>query len=357
MKTRLILALASLAVSATAQAQSTPPEIPYHSVPNPLTLPEGMNFGEASGVAVNSHGHVFVFSRGGNPGGPAFGATEAQLLEFDADGKFVREIGHGLYAWAYAHAVRVDPQDNIWAIDKGSDTIVKFAPDGRVAMVFGRKQESADPSGPDKKGEPYKPAIDGRFRQPTNVAWDAKGDTYFSDGYVNARIGKADRDGNWLTSWGEHGTGPGQFNNPHDIAVSAKGEVYVADRGNRRIQVFDPDGKFLRQFTIDVPVPAGAKRAIGPADTDEPSAKTHEPGAPWAICITPNQTLYVADAFPGRIYRLKLDGQVTGVMGGAGKTLGKFGWVHEMACPSDTTLWVAEVLNWRVQKLVLEPSK
>jgi DNA-binding beta-propeller fold protein YncE len=355
---KLLLVVAGLSLSASAQAQPAgPPEIAYHSVPNPLTLPDGMNFGEATGVAVNSHGHVFVFSRGGNAGGPAFAAAEAQLLEFDADGRFVKEIGRGLYAWSFAHAVRVDHEDNIWATDKGSDTIVKFTPDGRVAMVFGRKQEAADPSGPDKKGEPYKQAVDGRFRQPTNVAWDAKGDAYFSDGYVNARIGKVDREGNWLTSWGEHGTGPSQFSNPHDIAVDAKGEVYVADRGNRRIQVFDSNGRFLRQFTIDVPVPAGAKPAIGPADTDDSTAKTFQPGAPWAICITPSQTLYVADAFPGRIYRLKLDGQVTGVMGGAGKTIGRFGWIHEMACPSDNTLWVAEVLNWRVQKLVLQPAK
>ncbi|WP_216839302.1 peptidyl-alpha-hydroxyglycine alpha-amidating lyase family protein [Caulobacter sp. S45] len=323
------------------------------SVPHPLTLPDGMNFGEATGVSVNSQGHVFVFSRGGNTGGSAFAASEAQLLEFGADGRFLREIGRGLYAWSFAHAVRVDPQDNIWATDKGSDTIVKFTPDGRVSMVFGRKQEAADPGGPDHKGEPYKPAVDGRFRQPTNVAWDAQGDTYISDGYVNARVAKVDRNGDWLTSWGSHGSAPGQFNNPHDIAIDAQGQVYVADRGNRRIQVFDGKGRFVRQFTIDVPPPPNAKPAIGPADTDDSAAKTFQPGAPWAICISPSQTLYVADAFPGRIYRLKLDGAVTGVLGGAGKTLGKFGWIHEMACPTDTTLWVAEILNWRVQKLLL----
>jgi DNA-binding beta-propeller fold protein YncE len=199
--------------------------------------------------------------------------------------------------------------------------------------------------------------VEGRFRQPTNVAWDAKGNAYISDGYVNARIAKVDRNGDWVTSWGEHGSAPGQFSTPHDIAVDAQGLVYVADRGNRRIQVFDPDGTFVRQFTIDVPVPPGAKRAIGPADTDDSAAKTFLPGSPWAMCITPNQTLYVADAFPGRIYRLTLDGKVTGVMGGSGKTLGKFGWIHALACPSDTTIWAAEILNWRVQKLVLGSAK
>jgi len=356
MRRSILLVSAALTLAAGIAHAADPPQIAYRSVPHPLTLPEGMNFGEVPGVSVDSRGDVFVFTRSGDIGGPAFGATEAQLLEFDPDGRFMREIGRGLYAWSYAHAVRIDPQDNIWAIDKGSDMIVKFTPDGRVDMVFGRKQEAADPTHPDAKGAPYKPAVDGRFRQPTNVAWDAQGNTYISDGYVNARIGKVDRDGNWLLSWGDHGSGPGQFNNPHDIAVSAKGEVYVADRGNRRIQVFDGQGRYLRQITIDVPAPPHAKQAIGPAEGDAGAGDTFKPGAPWAICISPSQTLWVADGFPGRIYRLTLDGKVTGMLGGSGKTLGRFGWVHAMACPSDRTLWVGEILNWRVQKLELGPE-
>ena len=95
------------------------------------------------------------------------------------------------------------------------------------------------------------------FRQVTDVAWDAAGNTYISDGYINSRVAKVDKNGNWIKSWGEPGNGPGQFNTPHSIATDAQGNVYVADRGNRRIQVFDGDGKFLRQITIDVPVPSG----------------------------------------------------------------------------------------------------
>ena len=335
-------------------ADTPPPELPYTAA-EPLRLPDGMNFGEVAGVAVNSHGHVFVFSRGGDSGGPAFGATAAQLLEFGSDGAFIREIGRGLYAWSFAHAVRIDPEDNIWATDKGSDMVVKFAPDGRVTMVFGRKQEAGDANGPHEKGPPWKPAEVGRFRQPTNVAWGAGGRFYISDGYINARVAMFDPDGAWRGSFGDHGTGPGQFNNVHDIAVSRAGEVFVADRANRRIQVFSPDGDFKRVISIDVPPPAHTETLMSPTEDGPAPADNHsfEPGSPWAICISPDQTLWVADAVPGRIYRLTLQGQVTGVLGRSGRGPGQFGWIHELACPDDHTLWTAELLTWRVQKLTV----
>src|SRR4029077_3179788 len=104
----------------------------------------------------------------GNTSGPAYGASAAQLLEFGADGTFVREIGHNLYAWSYAHAVKVDAQDNIWVTDKGSDMVIKFNPEGRVAMVFGRKQEASDEgTGLLKHVKPPLPPVDGMFRQVT----------------------------------------------------------------------------------------------------------------------------------------------------------------------------------------------
>src|ERR1700692_2473114 len=114
-------------------AQEPAPEIPFTSVPNLLKLPKDLYLGEASGVAVNSKGHIFVFSRG-NSTGPAYGATAAQLLEFAPDGAFIREIGHNLYAWSFAHTVRIDKDDNIWAADKGSDMVIRFNPQGQVIM-------------------------------------------------------------------------------------------------------------------------------------------------------------------------------------------------------------------------------
>jgi len=338
-------------------AQQPVPVILFDSVPNALKLPKDLYLGEASGVAVNSKGHIFVFSRG-NTHGPAYGAAAAQLLEFDADGNYLREIGKNLYAWSFAHAVRVDRFDNIWATDKGSDLVIKFDPEGRVLMVLGRKQEASDEdTAPLKHPKPPLPAEDGRFRQVTDITWDAAGNSYISDGYINSRVAKVDADGNWVKSWGERGDKPGQFNTPHSIAADAEGNIYVADRANRRIQVFDGDGTFLRAFTIDVPFDHHIRPVIGNALDPDATAGTFSPGAPWAICITPgpHQVLYSSDAYPGRIYKLDLQGHVLGVIGGPGRQLKQFGWIHEIACPSENTLYVAELLNWRVQKLLLHP--
>ena len=277
-------------------AQQAVPEIPFDSVPNFFKLPPDLHFGEASGVAVNSKGHVFVFNRG-NVVGPAYGATAAQVLEFGPDGKYLREIGHNLYAWSYAHTVRVDApsdacngpdgkylreighnlyawsfahtvridkDDNIWAVDKGSDMVVKFNPEGRVVMVFGRKKEASDEGGPWTRVNPPRPPVNGQFRQPTDVTWDTQGNIFISDGYINSRVAKFDKNGDWVKSWGEPGTKTGQFDTPHSIAADAKGNIYVADRGNFRIQVFDPDGKFLREIKLDVPLPANARPWMGP---------------------------------------------------------------------------------------------
>jgi DNA-binding beta-propeller fold protein YncE len=237
--------------------------------------------------------------------------------------------------------------------------VVKFTPDGRVEMVFGRKQEASDEAAPHKRSPTPPKHEDGRFRQPTDVAWDAAGNAYISDGYINSRIAKVDKNGNWLKSWGERGDKPGEFNTPHSIAADAQGSIYVGDRGNGRIQVFDSDGKFLREMKIDVPFDHNTARpAIGNKPPEDVKG-TQAPGAPWAICITPGprQVLYSADAYPGRIYKLTLDGKVLGVLGEAGKQLKQFGWVHEIACPSENELYVAEVLNWRVQKLLLHPGQ
>jgi streptogramin lyase len=353
----VVTALCALAAPA-ARAQQAP-QIPYDSVPDPLKLPKDLYLGEVTGVAVNSQGHVFVFSRG-NTSGPAFAAAAAQLLEFGPDGQFIREIGKNLYAWSYAHVVRVDRHDNVWAVDKGSDMIVRFNPEGRVTLVFGRKPEASDESAvPYKREGPPPKHEDGRFRQPTDVTWDTQDSIFISDGYVNSRVAKYDRNGRWVKSWGERGAEPGQFNTPHSIAADAKGQIYVADRFNRRIQVFDPDGKFLRQIVIDVPFdPNAAVPVIG--NRPDPNAKsgTFSPGAPWAICITPgpNQVLYASDAYPGRVYKLSLEGKVLGVLGESGRQPKQFGWIHEIACPNENTLYVAELLNWRMQKLLLHPQ-
>jgi len=356
MRLMLCAVTAGLCASLAAQAQQMPPEIQYDSVPEFFKLPENMYFGELAGIAVNSKKHIFVLSRG-NTTGPAYGAAATQLLEFDQNGRFVREIGKNLYAWAFAHTVRVDRNDDIWVSDKGSDMVIRFDPAGRVKMVFGRKPEASDESAhPLEHPQPPLAPIDGQFRQVTDVAWDSAENIYISDGYINSRVAKYDKDGNWVASYGSYGAERGQFNTLHSIAIDARDRVYVADRGNRRIQVLDTSGKVLDVYTIDVPVAPNSPVAIGnrPAETG-PGVQTQRPGAPWAICITPppNQVMFVSDSYPGRIYKMSLDGKVLGWLGGSGKTLKKFGWIHEIACPSENELYVAELLNWRAQKLLL----
>jgi DNA-binding beta-propeller fold protein YncE len=336
-------------------AQTPVTEIKFDADVNFLKLPTDLHFGEVSGIAVNSKGHIFVFSRGSTTG-PAYGATAAQLLEFDRNGKYLREIGKNHYAWSYAHVVRIDKDDNIWAVDKGSDMVVKFKPEGRVTMVFGRKKEASDEAVPWTRVTPPRPAIDGLFRQPTDVTWDTEGNIFISDGYINSRVAKFDKYGAWVKQWGDRGNKPGEFNTPHSIAADAKGNIYVADRGNRRIQVFDPNGTFIRAMTIDVPFDPNTRPAQGNMPSAEAAAAQN--GAPWAICITPgpNQVLFSSDAYPGRIYKLTLEGKVLGTIGKTGKQPGQFGWIHEIACPSENELYVAELLNWRVQKLTLRTN-
>ena len=315
-----------------ARAKATGvPEISFQSAPDFLKLPVGLYLGEGIGVARNSKGHVFVYTRSGE---------SSRLFQFDQNGTFVREIGRGSYGFAMAHAVRVDPQDNIWTVDEGTNTVVKFNPEGRVEMVLGRRHEMVEGLIPN--ATPVPPAEPYRFNRPTDVAWDPAGNIFISDGYNNSRVAKYDKNGRFVATVGTRGAEPSQLNTPHSIQVDAKGNVFVADRGNRRIQVFD-NNLTLRAIYDNV-------------------------GAPWSVCITPgpHQYLYSSNSNPdngnneiaavtGEIYKMELDGTIVGKFGTAGKQLGQFQTVHAIDCKSENELLVAEIIAWRVQKLTLQP--
>jgi hypothetical protein len=314
-----------------AKAENVP-EIPFTSVPNFFKLPPDLYFGEGIGIATNSKGHVFVYTRSG----------DTRLFEFDQNGNYVRELGQGLYGLEFAHTVRVDRDDNIWTVDEGTNMVIKFNPEGRVVMVLGRRPEPV--AGPFDSTLPPAPPEKYRFGRPTDVTWDAQGNIFVSDGYVNSRVVKYDKNGRFLKSVGTtRGSAPSQMNTPHSITSDAQGNIYVADRGNARVQVFDND-LVLRAIYDNV-------------------------GNPWAVCISPppNQYLFVSNSNPdsnpaaswaitGEIYKMELDGRIIGRFGKAGKGLGEFSTVHEIDCRNPNELFVAEISAWRAQKLILNPK-
>lgn len=355
--------------------QATVPTIQFDSNPSPLTMPDNIHLGEVAGVATNSRGDIYVYTRTGNPTitiGTARAVSHGggRLFQFDRTGKFVREIGQGVYGFLQPQQVRVDPQDNVWVVDQMSTQVIKFDPNGRVQMVLSRKPEAMTvpaarltplPTGiPVIQPEPAPPAagrgggggrggpppgppgagVEGEsFVRPTDVAWDAQGNIYVADGYGNARVAKYDRNGKWIKNWGSRGNGQGQFNIVHGIAIDAQGNVYVGDEGNKRVQVFDSEGTFKTQFA--------------------------NVGAPTALCITrgPQQVLYVAHTGDpdgmedAAIYKVDLKGTVLGKFGSAGKLPKEFGLVNSIDCRNENELLVGELSNWRVQKLALRAAK
>src|SRR5262245_17598114 len=326
----LLFGAAPLLAQSKAKATNVT-EIPYESVANFFKLPPDTYFGEGIGVATNSKGHVFVYTRSG----------DTKILEFDQNGNYVREIGKGLYGLEFAHTVRVDPQDNIWAVDEGTNMVIKFTPDGRVAMVLGRRPEMT--GGAFDTGLPAAPPQKYLFGRQTDVGWDPQGNIFVSDGYVNSRVVKYDKNGRFVKDVGSRGNQPGQLSTPHTIAVDGKGLVYVGDRGNARVQVFDNDL------------------------TPTPKAIYDTVGNPWAICISPgaHQYLFVSNSWPdsspatarditGEIYKMELDGTILGKFGKAGKALKEFSGVHEIDCRNPNELYVAEIAAWRAQKIILK---
>jgi DNA-binding beta-propeller fold protein YncE len=337
---RALLAAMSMAGS-WAIAQNEAPEIKFDSVPNALQLPAGIYLGEVAGVATNSRGDVFVYMRTGHPTitiGTArpFAHGGSRLFQFNRNGKFVREIGKDSYGFMVAAQVRVDPSDNIWVVDEMTTMVIKFDPQGRVAMLLGRKAENVNvPARAGRAGNGAGQATD-LFDRPTDVAWDAAGNIFVADGLGNARVAKFDKSGKFVKSWGKKGTATGEFADVRGIAVDAQGSVYAADGGNKRIQVFDNDGNFKTAF--------------------------NNVGNAQAVCITkgPKQVLYVSNSNPtndidrdGEIYKMRLDGTTISKFGKAGKLPKEFGTVNSIDCRDENTLYVGEIGNLRVQKLTL----
>lgn len=361
-RTLKALSFALVTTSAALLAQAPVPELAFDTNADFLRTPPDTFVGEVGGVGANSKGQLFVYTRTGHPfatlgDNRTFYRNGSRLFQFDASGKFVRELGQDVYGFNAAIGLRIDPQDNVWTVDAGANQVVKFDTEGRVALVLGRKPETMPvrPAAPPPAPAAGAPAAGGAgggaaasrrpgegtpgstFFRPSDVAWDAAGNIYIADGMgANNRIAKFDKEGRFIKQWGATGSQPGEFRGVKALAIDAKGNVYAADYGNRRVQVFDADGKVLNQFG--------------------------NIGTPLAMCITKGATQHLFISHAGdpdgmedaAIYKVTLDGTVVGKFGSAGKLPKQFGLANSLDCRSDTELLVGEMTNWRVQRITLK---
>lgn len=283
-------------------------------------LPAGWSFVEATSVAVDANGDVYVFNRGEHP-----------VIVFDRNGRFLRSFGEG--GFTRPHGITIGPDGMIYLTDDVGHTVTKFTPEGKVLMTLGTGQPSATGA----VGFDYRTIQQaaGPFNHPCNLALAADGAMYIADGYGNARVHKFSPEGELEFSWGEPGAGPGQFHLPHGIAIDRAGSVYIADRENSRIQIFSPDGKFLREWT-DI-------------------------ARPCQIFIDTNDIAYIAEvgykagmwpgtegdsgATGGRVSILDLDGNVLSRFGGGENPLdpADFYAPHDIAVDPWGDIYVAEV--------------
>jgi DNA-binding beta-propeller fold protein YncE len=289
------------------------PQLKFRLMENFFHYPANSVVGRVSGIAVSPTGNILALNRGYHP-----------VLEFKPDGTFARSWGEGSGMFVGAHALRFDPQGNLWYVDAADDIIYRFDSEGRTVGTLGTNPEPWT-----WLTHVIERAARGRagFYQETDIGWSKDGSMFVSDGYGNSRVAKFDKDGNFVKSWGERGGQPGNFNTPHSLVVDKNDVVYVADRGNSRIQTFDTEGTLKAVWNL--------------------------PTAPWSICLTngPTQVMFVGSV--GRVYEMDLTGKVLGAFGRPGRMPGTIDSVHGIACPDEKTLYLANLYASRIDKWIL----
>jgi len=304
-----------LAAPLAAQRPSDPallipevaPELDYVVAPSAVTLPAGVTMGATAAVAFDAKGHIWVLARG-----------ETTFFEFDENGTYLRSFGERM---TRAHGLRIDREGNLWATDVGAHTVMKVSPQGQVLMTLGTKGQA---------GMWDEAAGTRLFNQPNDIAIAPNGDVFVIQGHTpgpggDARVIKFDRTGKYLTQWGGKGNGPGQFQVAHGAAIDAKGLLWVVDRENQRIQVFDQNGKYVREMKYA--------------------------GLPCAVDIG-KQYVYMVNGFAGQLLRLDLNGKVLAALGKPGKGPGEFGEAHFMAVSPKDEIYVADSVNGALVKFI-----
>jgi DNA-binding beta-propeller fold protein YncE len=284
----------------------TAPDLGYLAVENGLVLPDGMKMGAPSSVAFDARGHVLVFNRGPHP-----------LMEFDAHGTFVRAFGEGLYV--RPHGMRLDSQGNIWTTDVAGHIVMKMSPAGEVLLTLGTRGQ---PGNWDEAANSH------LLYEPADIAFAPSGDVLVVQGHGRGegRVLRFDKTGRFIKSWGGKGTAPGEFDQPHSILVNQQGQILVADRENRRVQLFDLDGRLLTMWKFA--------------------------GLPCGLLLGPDGQVYLATGFSGQILRLNGNGKAVAMMGQPGKGLGEFGEAHYLTISPGGDLYVADTINAVLHKYV-----
>ena len=300
-----VMLLFSVALTTMRPTMAQAADGDYQLVENWAQLPQGMQWGVMSAVDINSHGTIYAFKRS-EPGEKA-GDMSSMVMVLDPHGKFLRSWGQ--HTFSSAHGLRVLRDGFIWITDKTGDQVFKFSPDGELLMTLGKKGVAGDNNSTD--------ALNG----PSDVVIGKNGDIFVSDGEsTNTRVVKFSKDGKFIKFWGTKGAGPGELDLPHNIAMDSEGRLYVADRTNKRIQVFDQDGKYLDQMT--------------------------QFGAPAAIFITKDDMLYVVAGAPeNRLTIGTKDGKVLSRIEGLNAP-------HWVAVDSSGAVYVAEVAGQALLKFV-----
>jgi sugar lactone lactonase YvrE len=312
----LLPSLLFVCVASTSFAQ--PPQRPlqaldtwtlpgYHAVDpaSTLQLPDGMAWDRVSSATFTPAGTLLVLHRGPQP-----------LLEFDTTGKFLRAFGEGS-GLVFAHGLDVDADGNIWLTDLRSQLVIKLDRHGKVLMTLGTPNESG--LWDEAAGTRY-------FDQPNETALDSAGNLYVVQGHGQGepRVLKFTADGSFIKQWGSRGSEPGQFAVAHSIKIDPNDRLYVADRENQRIQIFDTEGKFLEQWTYNAMVCA---------------LFLHDDGSFW-----------MTSGFDGELAQIDpATGTLIGALGSPGAGTGQFGEAHFLTVDGEHNIFVADVVNKRVQ--------
>ena len=340
-------------------------EVAFESAGDYLKLPADIHFGEVAGVATTTTGNVWVYNQGGGLN-LTVGAARlhpsggARLFEFDRSGKFLRELGstneERPYGFRWAQGVRVDPQNNVWVVDRGSRTITKFDPSGRILMILGRTPEAigeigssagAGPAGGAGRGGAVAAAAAAAPRELVSPETTSTSPPILP-GTLPATSSSPT---GTRTPASPSSTRPGGSRSP------GAGPVL-----NPASSILPTPSPWMPRATSTSPIWATSASRCS-TTTARSRARFKNVGAPRAICISPGaqQFLYSSDSNPtedpflnGEIYKMQLDGTVVGRIGRAGKQFKEFGMVNAIDCRDPNTLYVAELMNWRVQKLTLQ---